>query len=362
MMTGICSGQTVHRPREKQSAQHFQLIDSLRGLASFQVMLHHIGTARIQPLAAQLPAWLNAAIFDQATLGVSVFFVLSGFIIAHALRNYKPSRAAFKNFLLRRFIRLSPPYYFSIAVVLAHNSAIALVKRQPFEWPSLGNLLSHLGYIQRLFHFPELSPVSIIYWTLCLEMQFYLAFVLLLGLGKRLERVLEVFLVAAGVSLLSPWFKVHDTGLPVTLLPVAQSFLLGIFVYWAWQRQMPPAYFYLYMALLLCLAILERDQFIVECCATAGLLYVAGRLNGLGHWLNQPIWKVLGAISYSLYLIHGPILNLVFFATKRMIIPTVGGTVLSLAIAIAACLGSAALMWYAIEKPAIAWSQRLRRS
>ncbi len=79
------------------------------------------------------PEWLRA-ISRYGTYGVQVFFVLSGFVIAHSLRDNPLTRASIGNFMLRRQIRLDPPYWTMLAIALTVSVLVRLfpaLKAQP---------------------------------------------------------------------------------------------------------------------------------------------------------------------------------------------------------------------------------------
>ncbi|KAB1123843.1 acyltransferase family protein [Neorhizobium galegae] len=65
-----------------------------------------------------LPDWVETALLNGG-LGVAVFFVLSGFVIAHSLYDKPMSLPEFGRFTLRRSLRLDPAYWASIAVTIA---------------------------------------------------------------------------------------------------------------------------------------------------------------------------------------------------------------------------------------------------
>lgn len=96
----------------------FTFIDALRGLASLSVVIFHIhaGTVAVAFFAI-MPQWLQI-ILKHGYLGVQVFFVISGFVISYSLRNTKMDFTYLCNFTLRRFIRLSPPYWIAIALTV----------------------------------------------------------------------------------------------------------------------------------------------------------------------------------------------------------------------------------------------------
>jgi peptidoglycan/LPS O-acetylase OafA/YrhL len=110
-------------------------------------------------------------------LGVAVFFVLSGYVITMAVGTNKITLGFLGRFAARRSLRLDPPYWVNIAVVIALMLVAARVGvEKPF--PSASTIFVNLIYLQDLLGVQALSSV---YWTLCLEVQFYLVLILLLA-------------------------------------------------------------------------------------------------------------------------------------------------------------------------------------
>ena len=103
--------------------------DGVRGLAALWVVLFHASEGgHIEHLKSALPDFITVAVFDWGHLGVAVFFVLSGFVMAHTVRKYDFTPAFGTRFMLRRLARLTPPYYASIIFVLAYVAGKAMLK------------------------------------------------------------------------------------------------------------------------------------------------------------------------------------------------------------------------------------------
>ena len=120
-------------------------------------------------------------------IGVQIFFVISGFVIAYALREVWMTPSYFRSFAAQRSLRLGPPYWCTIVFVIALQmlaTAMMTVKDPLLEHlPSWPQLLLHTVYLQNIFGY---SNISVGFWTLCIEMQFYLLFALMLGCAQRL--------------------------------------------------------------------------------------------------------------------------------------------------------------------------------
>jgi peptidoglycan/LPS O-acetylase OafA/YrhL len=348
---------------------HFYFVDALRGIAVLWVVLFHAPLdERLDILTSILPDWVVTVVFNWGTFGVPIFFVLSGFVIAHSLREARINLAYFGRFSLRRLARLTPPYYVSIVVTLAFALLSSYIKSEAFapgkEPLSFGRLLAHLFYLQDIF---QLGHICDVYWTLCIEIQFYLVFCALLGLAQWLNysRNLHfsravVFVPAALVAALFPIGVFEDTGRPTMFLPLWYAFLLGVFAYWSWRDKLKPIYFYFYSAILVTAGVVNSTTFSIVSVIVAILLLQAGRANCMEVWLKWRSLQFIGKISYSLYLLHTPIYGAVFFLGIKLLKPNALSEAFCLLLGIFVCVGFAALMWQLVEKPSIHLSQKVK--
>jgi len=131
---------------------HLIQVDYIRAIASLSVALFHLG-GKVLPL------------LNYGWLGVQMFFLLSGFIICWAMpQNYTLKSGGI--FLLKRLIRIEPPYIISICLVLSAN--YILIDHYAADWKMI---MFHLAYLNNFTGKEYLNPV---YWTLGIEFQFYL--------------------------------------------------------------------------------------------------------------------------------------------------------------------------------------------
>lgn len=169
------------------------IINGLRGLAALYVVIHHsrhalFGTATEYAEVATPKAewgwweWLNILIMQQTNLGVefvTLFFVLSGFSIAHSVAN-KP---AIGGFYLRRFIRLYPTYILGILWALLMYMVIKfgapevyytdVAAPEPLRDRMMGQL-EPINLIKTLLYMPHDHYLIMQYWSLPLEVMFYI--------------------------------------------------------------------------------------------------------------------------------------------------------------------------------------------
>ncbi|MFY8201788.1 MAG: acyltransferase family protein [Pirellula staleyi] len=346
----------VEGTANRTNSKRFVFLDGLRGIAAMWVVLHHAYAGNhINNLAEKLPERVVWSVFELGHFGVAIFFVLSGFVIAHSLRDAKVDGRYLGRFMLRRSIRLDPPYFFSIVLVVGLAWLSARIKQEPYSFPSTSSVIAHLLYIPSLLQFPLINPV---YWTLCYEVQFYLVLCLLLGLGQRLlpSRPRAIFVPAATISLLWGMGLVQENLLPGLFTDLWYGFLLGVFGYWVWQGSFPKLYFIIYAALIGATACWRQDSFAVVCCITACCLIPGTNTN----WLNWRWLRFLGTISYSLYLTHNPISGASFFVLRKRFGHTALSEFCMLIAVIIICVVLATLTWLAIERPFMRFAQRVK--
>jgi peptidoglycan/LPS O-acetylase OafA/YrhL len=161
---------------------HIPALDGLRGIAVLLVLLHHFalyGDFEAHTTFEKVVSMLFAAGWS----GVDLFFVLSGFLITRILYSTNRERHYFRNFYLRRTLRIFPVYYATLAlfffvapVVSWSIGPLPAVLDEPYR-----SLLSDQGWywgylvnIQIALHgWPGFSALAH-FWSLAIEEQFYL--------------------------------------------------------------------------------------------------------------------------------------------------------------------------------------------
>ncbi len=260
---------------------------------------------------------------DYGYLGVDAFFAISGFLICGILlREYAASeRIDLKNFYIRRFFRIIPPYLASLLgiIIVAWLGCIHL---QPWEIPS--SLLFFRNYE------PSLAPpggpydpyglYTAHFWSLAVEEHFYLIWAPLLALLKPRRAVKAAFIIAAAVCL---WRLVDaHYGIMHALAPLTwagqrtdsrlDSLLWGclaalffpqikrIFSHHLWSWAWIPLSIYLVVLVGYHLPLLTLQlALLFPALLMSTVLFPK---NALGRLLELPFMRWIGALSYSLYL------------------------------------------------------------
>jgi peptidoglycan/LPS O-acetylase OafA/YrhL len=346
------------RGASPENPQRFVFVDALRGIAAMSVVLYHAFEAKqVANLELELPKWTGQLI-HHGYLGVAIFFVLSGFVIAHSVDRRRVDASYVGWFVIRRSVRLDPPYWAAILLTIAVGVQAGT--------PTHPTVLAHLIYVQDLL---QLEPISPIYWTLCLEMQLYVVFAVLLGIAhhfqsSRTDRrsLLIIFTAAALVAAVFPVGLVYEETLPAGLfLPKWYAFLVGTFAYWAIDGTIRRSSFYVYAGALFADAVLVHNLDAVVSIAVGASLLEVGRAGRLRSWLNWRSLQFLGTVSYSLYLLHGPITATTLRYTLYRLTPrTASWELLWLMVGLAmSCIG-AWFFWRLVERPCVILARRCR--
>ncbi len=350
-------------PREAD-ARRMTLVDGLRGFAALAVVLPHAvglfvfaGAGTLSALMVRLSAFGHR--------GVEVFFALSGFVIAFSLRRTHLSPRGIGRFILRRSLRLDPPYWVALGLFCAFVLVRGAMTGKPAELPSGPHLLSHLLYLQDLLGYGQ---VNVAFWTLCIEFQFYLAFAVLLGLAQALSRrlgregVLPLLFSALFVlSLAWPARLLDAKVLTSWLLPHAYIFLAGALTWWALEGRLPRGVWFVFTAVLWGLFLWRLDSRLFVTAATTSALYMAGRRQRLHDWLAARPFQFLGRISYSLYLVHVPLCMLLLAVKVRVAPPSDGVALAFLGLVFAGSIAAAHVLYTWVEAPCLEWTRRLKR-
>jgi peptidoglycan/LPS O-acetylase OafA/YrhL len=172
----IESSVTSEPTTEPISARHFPAADGVRGLAILIVLIHNSGW--IDQLSASFVLKLTRATTATGWIGVELFFVLSGFLITGILVDTLGSPRYFRNFYIRRVLRIFPLYYTVLILALLVVPHLANVpewtalarKNQLWYWTYTSNWGDTFGHA--ITGFPH-------FWSLAVEEQFYLCWPLL---------------------------------------------------------------------------------------------------------------------------------------------------------------------------------------
>ena len=345
--------------RPADSAARMTLVDGLRGVAALAVVLPHAWVLFRD--AAARPGPVYTAVFAARVygpLGVQVFFVLSGFVIAYSLRSARVTPRFFARFVVRRSVRLDPPYWVALAICCGVLWVQARVAHDGPGVPGPAVLLAHLAYLQEFFRCRD--AINHTYWTLCIEVQLYVSFCAAIGLLQAVRVPYPPALTVAAVAALGWPLAVWPGVLPGLFLPHAYGFLAGAVAWWTVAGAVPRWAGIIVAGGTAVLAARHGDVPVWVVTGAAVLLGVGGLRGTLHRWLDVRPLQAIGRVSYGLYLLHNPVIALAVLAQRWAGRVSLTGDLLILLAVYSVSLSAAWAMHEAIEKPCLRLARQLR--
>lgn len=353
-------------------------VTGLRAVAATWVFLFHVLLFYL--LTGTWEARWTYLGFNWGWIGVDLFFVLSGFLLAlPILERPEGARAPgfWRKYMSKRWFRIAPPYYVSIVFALAIGGRLAFAAQHP------GIIALHLAYLHNV-SWPTARSIADVYWTLADEFQFYLIlpFLALLFARRHWKLTLAASLVLSMAwryetfriggpmnwwTFTVPGFLFHFCAgiaaarlyrdgwrLPGRIGAWTAVFFAGFIVAPLYLLVGPTSTWQAHQALLS--NVMVRPMLAV---GFAGLLLCA---LTQGAWLSKPLasplLQAVGNRSYSLYLVHFPILA----ALMRWPALTSYGFVIYLLITALVCFTATELFYRFVERPSLSLRQWVLRS
>ena len=331
-------------PAAKAAApgQHVAYLDGIRALAALFVVLHH-SYFQVNFQADDLPKWLSRvlSVFAYGHYSVDVFIVLSGFCLAlPVVRGKGQSAGGAATFFRKRARRILPPYFcaFAFSWLLIW---IAIGKKTGTFWDiSLPvteiSVLAHLILVQDMFQATS-AKINYAFWSISVEWRIYFLFPLLMGLRRRWNSVwvaaacvLAAYAVLiVGKHLFHSVLNFNVGGISPQYLGLFVLGLLGADVAYGgeapWLRRSPAALMALGVSTGLMIAVsavpilhghLLPPSFCDFFVGVWAVCLLVAASNTQIAWLNRLLsWRPLvfvGTFAYSIYLIHAPLIQVLW--------------------------------------------------
>lgn len=314
---------------------HLDWIDSVRGFAVLFVLAYH---CLFWPFkATHIPWKAGFRDFDQSLdfiiltpftfgwSGVAIFFVISGFCI-HLSFSRNPS---YKNFFWKRLWRIVPPYLCCLVLFFIGDLATGQFESRK---DAAFQFFSHLFLVQNLWQETHFG-INPSFWSIAVETQIYLIYPFFWFLQRNLgwTKALGTAFLVEMICIMSSFYS------ELYYFNISRLLLNGPFAYWfSWSLG----------AYLAQSSLEQRDDFwpkIAHPVALSALVLAAWLYQPLTHFsfllvslltaslmarrLNRrspkedrrkPILSTIGIISYSLYLLHQPIISLVYKLLSKL--------------------------------------------
>jgi peptidoglycan/LPS O-acetylase OafA/YrhL len=369
-------------------------LDALRGIGAMAVVAEHLLPWFLPPLR---PHWFNIGVY-----GILVFFLVSGYIIPTSLERHGDVRA----FWISRFFRLYPLYLAVIVVMVAVSWWVPVRDAVPRDGTAIA------AHATMLLDVVSVGGIADTMWTLSYEMVFYLLVTaLFLTRGHDRSGTLAIVfgavavvigLIVPGAVLKGPWpayvscavFFVGLAGVLLDRLRRTAACMLGVMavavlllssrVPWLaaavvavmfagtaihrWERGTGRLWPVAVSGLLVAIAPLwaiESGWWWVQAGAWWTTIALAGATFAIGMALRGRrlprllVW--FGLISYSLYLVHHPLLKYFVAISGDLRWSAVPYQLVMTALALALIIGLSALSYRYVERPMQALGRRLSR-
>lgn len=346
---------------EQAQAGRFVVLDGLRGLAAFAVIVDHIPSPSLQ------------ALIPGRYLAVDFFFVLSGFVLTSAYQTRFDNGMLLAGFMRARFIRLYPMFFLGLGIAVV----LTILQRLTGEASMPGTLfVASLGSALLLMPTPPIYGVSgaILYplnppaWTLLFELLANALYALTARWLTLLMLALTLPVLAVAAILIIP--QTHELGagwlwsdFGAGLVRVLYGFFAGVLLFKLRDRIQPPPVPALLAAFgLICLLVLPvpegtRRWFDAGALIVLVPLLVFFAQNARISGRLARIATGAGLVSYGVYVLHVPLFLSVEWLSKQMGWTEPPGAAMTLVVVALAIL----ISWIADKRFDIPFRNLLRR-
>ncbi|MDR3450723.1 MAG: acyltransferase [Alphaproteobacteria bacterium] len=337
----------------------FDTLDAVRGIAALLIVLRHT------------PGYFGALSFPESYLGVDIFFLLSGIVIASSYERKLLSSLSFRQFALIRIARLYPCYFLGcvlgLIVFLSHGGSGGVAEMALFAFLMLPNFANLRGGD------PNPYPLDHPAWSLFSELVVNFIYAEIVKFLS--ERTIFALLCATAAVLcagiyaspehtLDIGWKLQD--LPMGIVRSAYSFFFGIWLYRKFAARRRPAAagrfapVYLVFLISAIAAILTaapaaplRPYFDAVCVLFVfpALIYACLFVNPRG--ILQTASRFLGGISYPVYVLHQPAGTLVSAVLRRVFAIDVAACAPFSGVVFICCLAAVSFWLNARYEPAL---------
>ena len=350
--------------------QQLPALTGVRGIAALWVVMLHAS-----PRFYQGTGFADVALFEMAWFGVDIFFMLSGFILAHVhFRDFETfTWRATGEFIYLRISRIYAVHLFSLAVVVGFFFLTVALGKPMYDRPrfSLELFVANLFLVQS-WGWADNDSWNILAWSISTEWLMYLLFPVIAFVLSRLRCGVGA-IVCAGLSLLAVVAVLRMLGLDGTFTTYRFGairtffiFLAGCFAYvayrsgaladWPWRALELAS-----VAWLVAAALVWRSSFAALPAVVLLIFSLAMGQGIVSRLLASKPAVYLGEISYSLYMMHMIVLELCFLPLDYTRFGTAAGPLHLAWLGASLAVIGVVTVWTHnnVEKPARTWLRRL---
>lgn len=291
-------------------------LESLRGIAALLVAIMH--------LCYIFQAYVTYTSY--LYLMVDLFFCLSGFVLAlNYIRNIN-NLNEFLSFNKKRILRVYPLHFFVLQLFLVielfkyllENKYNIIMNNHAFETNDVFGYLSNLFLVQVFFDKPSFNIPS---WSISTEVFSYIIFSLIILFVKKKELIVILIITISGCYLMINTNSLDIiTGLE-SVIRCLYSFFMGVGLY-IFYNKINLKIFLLITIIAMILLPFNEIMISIIFCFLIYLLYER-HLKGKTSFLERPVMIFLGAISYSIYMIHTFIFLFIYQFYRFILVPNI---------------------------------------
>lgn len=354
----------IHNPQAPVASaptdeRHLPLLVALRALAALIIVWHHFAIypplrAWAAPLIGDAMDWL--ALHARTT---QVFFVIGGYVMARSMDTRHWNLRRVGGFLKQRYFRLGLPYLGAIALVIPIVAfARGWVPDEVLGEPvTPAQMLAHLLFLQDILGYEQLSAGL---WFVCINIQLCVLYAASLWLRDSAGRgrIDFVGIIGWGLAIVSLFYLNLDPSWDRWAVYFLPYFFMGIIVHRALSSSSRRLEFWLYLAMLVIATAIEW-RWRLAVAGLLGLLLFAAESSGFtGRWPRNRVLARLGEVSFSLFLVHFPMLILVSALWARLGWNSPAAAIAGLLAAFLSSLAAAFAFHRWIETPAARLARR----
>jgi peptidoglycan/LPS O-acetylase OafA/YrhL len=376
--------QSIQYATTENKLQHIVFLDGIRALCALVVVYHHWWWEYCYnpPLFNKFYGTLSIGHY-----AVDVFIVISGFCLMIPVVKYRKIEGGAVNFFLRRAIRILPSYYLAMGLSLL-LIATCIGKHTGTHWDlctpvSWGGVLSHAFLVQDLF-FNTCGMINHAFWSISIEWRIYFLFPLLVWVWRKSG--IAAMLVVAGWLAANCFYILYSffrSYVSISLTNPQYILLFGLGMASAYAGLSPdnpkwPKFlnYLLFIAAILLVRLYVSffpAQFTLASNNLMGLDIVVGLFAALGmaYGAGSPrsffvrclSWKPLafiGTFSYSVYLVHAPLLQCEWLILRSLHMSDVWGYASGCVIGVPIILAMCYLFFWFCERPFIVKLQSIK--
>ncbi len=322
IVIGTASVSGVGTAIRSSRASRLPFLDFLRAAASHLIVLHHLSfygplAEHAYPAAPIILEWL----MRYARMAVQVFFVLGGYFTVRSLSRGKLLDARSVGAIVwQRYRRIGVPYLATLVIAIFANALARqwMTHEAISAPPTVGQLLAHAAFLHDILGYQALTAGI---WYLAIDFQLFLLTLVLFWMAqawlRRVNRCTVQATMGVLVGALAPlalaslfWFNRHSK-FDAWAIYFVGSYFLGIVLHELLEGRLKPSWGILYWLVVIVVAIVDPRPRLLVAAATTVIVFLAARTGIMQNWPQNRVINYFGRISYSLFLIHFPVLLVV---------------------------------------------------